>query len=302
LNFYDPYLNSTIIMPVLRSCLRLVLLLLLFSLPGVLRAQLVVSPNRVVLGPTQRGREMVVRNASSRSVVITADIRLLILQSDSIGAMRYDSSLATDVPVRTCSNWVKVFPRKFTIAAGASRTIRVLAVPPDTISDGEYLGRLVVNGTPVDAATLEIDTTKIQTKVTVEMKVSMPIMYRKGSLSTDIDFHIVRAIRGDTTTAMLTEMESVGNSAYRGTLYYTVRTPDGKEVAKGDGQVTVETRFRQQFDVYPRLAPGQYTVSVEARTERMGTAAETVIPAPPKQREFKLVVAPTGDGSVANQQ
>ncbi len=276
------------ILPALRS--TIVLPLFLFATAG-LHAQISVTPTRVIVESSQRSGEVLVLNPLDRPMVVSTRVMFMVLRNDSTGAIGYDSTLRGNA--RSCAPWVKVFPHQFTMEPNTRRKVRIMISPPDSIQDGEYMARLELAGLPVDrVATVELDTTTVHTKVNVRLALNIPVVYRKGKLITGIDLNVIGARPLNNRMRVSLGLTPTGNSIYRGTLFSTIIAADGAQVARSETQFVAEVPYIYPLD-FPTLAPGQYTLSIESRTVRQGTAGEAVIAAPPSRGEFRLTV----DGS-----
>lgn len=275
-----------------------VLALFFILLPVCAVAQVSVAPTRIMMISPERSKEISLTNPTTEPLVIEARIVFALLKSDSSGAMKYDSVELGPTARPSCAEWAKVFPKRFTMAPGESRSLRILVSPPAGIADGEYLGRLIVISEPVERpAPLVVDTTKVTTSIRTRVHTGLPILFRKGSLTTGIDFEMIQPSVEATGIRLLADIRPQGNAAYRGTLYSQIFGSDGTPVNKSETQVGAELAIRQPV-VIPSLSPGVYTLRVDARPVRMGSAAETVIPAPEVTRLYRLTVA-TDQASIA---
>ena len=161
-----------------------------FALPAT--AQVNVAPNRLLMTAKDRSKELSISNPTTTPMVVETQIVYALLKSDSAGAMAYDSVGLGPTARPSCAEWGKIFPKRFTLQPGEKRNVRVLLSPPSAIADGEYLARLIISSQPVErAAPLEVDTTKVATVITTRVNLGMPLIYRKGEVSTGIKFDMV---------------------------------------------------------------------------------------------------------------
>lgn len=266
-------------------------LALLLLCSGGLRAQISVTPTRVIVASPHRSGEVLVVNPLDQPIVVSTRIMFMVLRNDSTGAVAYDSTFRDDA--RSCTSWLSVFPRQFTMEPGSKRKIRIMIAPPDTLADGEYMARIEIAGLPVDRpTTVSGDTTTVRPKVSVRLALNVPVVFRKGKLVAGIELDIVKARPLDSLLQVSLGLKPIGNSIYRGTLFSTIRSDAGVEVAKTETQFVAEVPYIYPLN-FPKLAPGAYTLTIESRTVRQGTAAEAVIQAPPVKQEFRLTVAGT---------
>lgn len=254
-------------------------------------SQISISPKRILLGSRDRSKEIIVSNSGTQPYEFTANIALILVRTDSLGNETYDTVATPQEATHSCKEWVRVFPRKFTLAPNSTRTIRVLATPPAGLPDGEFVARLVLSSmeshfTPVNL----IDTTKIATEVHFRLNMNLQVVYRKGKVATGLEMTDVRAIRNDSGTSVIVDVRALGNASYRGTLSTVVLATDGTRIDSTAVPFVVEIiGQRQRLRMRP-IPDGTYKMVVESRTELPGSAIELVIPAPTVRRRFTVVV------------
>lgn len=268
--------------------LSLLLLLGCFA-QSAASAQIEVAPTRVMLSMRERSQEVNVTNPSDNAVEVNTELGYKLIRSDSLGFLSLDSASNAVEQGKSGRDWLKIFPRRFTLAPRTSRLVRVLVTIPDGVDEGEYWGRLLVTGTPVGATVpVEGDSAQgIETKLTMRMQLDLPIIIRKGEISTGIEFAGAHARSINDTAMVFLDLNRTGNSAYRGTVSATLRNASGAEVARVDQQFTAEFKLRMCLR-FPHLADGDYTLDVEAKSVKKGGANDAVIPAPTVRRSYRV--------------
>ncbi|MEP7217797.1 MAG: hypothetical protein ABI876_02715 [Bacteroidota bacterium] len=258
-------------------------------------AQVELSPTRVILSLRERSQEVNLTNPTSERVEVTTDLGFRLLQSDSLGRVTLRSDASNEELSKSCRDWVKIFPHRFTLAPGESRSVRVLILPPDSIPDGEYWGRAVFGSSPVsvEPSVLGDSAAQIETRLTMKIELDIPIIFRKGNAETGISIEGV-AMRGDAKgTFALIDLRRSGNSAYRGTLSAHVQNAEGKEIAGASDQFTTEFSLRKSLR-FPKLAVGSYTIEIESVTMKKGAANDAVITAPTIRKKYFVTVSASG--------
>jgi P pilus assembly chaperone PapD len=276
-----------------RVSLPALLLLLVFAAGSQsLMAQVEVAPTRVILSMRERAREVKVINPTETPMEIEASLDFQLIRSDSLGAITLDSAQNPQERARSCHGWLKVFPRRFVLLPHASRSIRVLVQPPDSIGDGEYWGRLVVGSVPIDHdLAAGGDTTEgISTSLTMKLELSLPVIYRKGVAETGIEIKSANVKRVDADLLALFDLARRGNSAWRGTIFVNLRSSDGMLIEKFEQQLTAEFAVRNAVHL-PALKDGNYTMQVELQSIKKGSANDAVIPTEPVMKYYRLAVA-----------
>jgi P pilus assembly chaperone PapD len=271
--------------------------LVLVLASGALHAQISISPKRILLNARERSQEITIANSGQRPFEITADVTDFFIRTDSLGNEQYDTVANADEAARSCRNWVKIYPKRLIVPPNSTRTIRLLASPPAELGDGEYNARLQVSSietgfAPVDA----IDTTKITIDMKMRLKMVLQVAFRKGEVSTGLDLLGVQMSRSDSGTALLVDVRSKGNGAYRGMLSGILKAKDGRVVDSVTTPYIVDiTGFRQRIPLNQRNLPdGTYDLIVESKAVLPGTAGEFVLPAPPVRRTYTVTTGASG--------
>ncbi len=267
-------------------------LLAFLSLASAVVAQVEVAPTRVILTMRERSKEVNVSNTTDSPLEVDVQLGFKLITSDSAGVQGIDSVGTPEQRTRSAREWLKAFPRRFTLDPRSSRTVRVLATIPDAAEEGEYWARLIVAGTPVAGSVpVDGDTAQgIATNLVMRLELDFPVIVRKGNPSTGIEFNGLQVRRSAAETIALLDMTRTGNSAYRGTLFATLKNASGAEVARLEEQFTTEFRFRKALR-FPSLPDGNYLLELESRTVKKGSANDAVIPSTDVRKSYALAVS-----------
>jgi len=258
-------------------------------------AQVEISPTRVILTLRERAQEVVLTNPTADRVEVSTDLGFKLFQSDSAGRITLREDGSPEELARSCKNWVKIFPHKFTLAPGESRSARILILPPDSIPDGEYWARALFSSLPLDNPMDDAgdSATSISTQLRMRVVLDIPIIFRKGAMQTGIDVEHVRLQNNGGGTRVLIDLKRLGNAAYRGTLSAVLRSADGSVLKRVEEQFTTEFTLRKSFPL-PNMQPGNYSIDVESIAVKKGGANDAVIPAPAVRKVYDVIVSAGG--------
>lgn len=257
-------------------------------------AQVQVSPTRVMLGMHDCSEQVNVLNSTFETVEITVGLDFRLIRSDSNGRISISATVNDVERERSCAEWLKIFPRRFSLAPGESRSVRILAIPPASIEGGEYWGRLIVGSVPVSLRPAAADVSQaIETKLTMRIELDIPIVFRKGNVETGIEFQAISASTNSVGTVVLVDLHRLGNSAYRGTLNAMLSAADGTEIIRLGEQFTAEFGLRKALR-FPVLSAGRYSLKLESVTVKKAGANDAVINAPTVWRVYDFDVATSG--------
>src|SRR5690606_15907462 len=166
----------------------LLLALLLIPLAGVVRADLMLYPTRIVLEQDRRAAQVELINNGDESA--TYRIRLVNRRMSESGEM-----LEIDTPQpgeRFADSLLRYSPRQVTLPPGASQTIRMMADLPEQLATGEYRSHLQFDRLPPPSGASSIETAltlgdrQIGVRLTPLIGASIPVIVRHGETSATV--------------------------------------------------------------------------------------------------------------------
>jgi len=257
-------------------------------------AQIEVSPTRVLLSMRNRSQEVNIHNSTDQPVEVTTDLGFKLIESDSLGNVSLRDARDAGEHARSCRDWIKIFPHRFMLEPGSSRSVRILILPPDSIPDGEFWGRVIFGSTVASPVVPVMDDTisGIRSSLAMRLYLDIPIIFRKGKVETGISLDDISVLRQGGGMLLLLDLGRLGNSAYRGTIRATIRDAGGGELGNGEEQFTAEFSVRRSVWL-PAPVAGTYTLQIDLESFKKGGANDAVIPASTVSRTFDLQVSST---------
>jgi hypothetical protein len=272
-----------------------------------LRAQgVMVAPHAVFIDHRTRSGSVLLYNPGTEPVEVTISTIFGYPVTDSLGAIKLDTLLA-DSSVSALA-WIQAFPRRLTVAPRERQTVRLLARPPASLTDGEYWVRLVIAAqagrVPITGVT---DTNAIKIGLTLEVRTIIGVNYRKGAVNTGVTLSQVRVqVVGDSLITR-SRLERRGNAAFVGTIRETLVDSAGvvraQVVDNGRGGDSLVATYRSPIGVYvtmeprvatrvvhPGLARGRYWLRYEVVTEREDLDAAVILKAPAVRDSVPVVI------------
>ncbi len=256
----------------LRGTVLLALLLLLSA--GRIFASVLVAPTVVVLSDLKRTGRIILRNPGNTPKEVSVRFSFGLPESDSLGnvTVQLDDSALTDP--RSAATWIKAFPRKMVLPAGAQQIVRFVANPPKDLTDGEYWARVVVSS---QSAASELPATpqagEISAKINSIIQTAISLKYRTGDLDAALDVSQPKASLTDGKVVVMIDMTNRGNVSYLGLLSCRLLDAEKKEVMAMSQNVAVYYDLRRRIDLpVPDsgfVAPYQVemTISTTGRTD-----------------------------------
>ena len=232
----------------LRGTVLLAILLLVSA--GRIFASVLIAPTVVVLSDQKRTGRIILRNPGDTPKEVSVWFSFGLPESDSLGnvSVQLDDSAVADP--RSAATWIKAFPRKLVLPAGAQQIVRFVANPPKNLADGEYWARVVVSSQSA-AAALPTDTEEgqISAKINSIIQTAISLKYRTGDLSAALDVGEPKANLTDGKVEVMIDMTNRGNVSYLGLLRCRLIDAEKKEVCAMSQNVAVYYDLRRRIDL-----------------------------------------------------
>lgn len=260
----------------------LTILLLALGTARVGAAQgVVVAPHAVYLDHRTRSASITLYNPGADPAEVTISSMFGYPVTDSAGHFMLRTPDSVDAAMPSATAWIEAFPRRMTIPPLQRQTVRLLARPPQGLADGEYWSRVMFSARGGTVPVSGADTAGIAIGLTLEVRTIIPLIYRKGQLSTGVALSNLRAeIVGD-SLAIRVRLERQGSSAYVGMAKGTLLSAAGLPVAAVQFPVAVYYDAEPVFMMPLAGQPaGTYRLRLELATDRTDIAPELLLRAP----------------------
>lgn len=230
-----------------------------------------------------RGTAIELYNPGTEAAEVEISTLFGVPISDSLGNLQLYSPEQPDSSWPDAAGWIQAFPRRLRVAPGQRQTVRLLGRPSATLPDGEYWARLMVTArggsVPVSGVG---DSSGITVGLTMEVRTLLPILYRKGAVTTSLSVADGSwSVEGD-SLVLRPALRRTGTAAWLGTIRGALRDSAGATAG------TLSTPIAVYRDLSPRitlpiadLASGGYVLELEFATERADLPREVPLPADP---------------------
>jgi P pilus assembly chaperone PapD len=275
--------------PQLRTGLVGLLFLLTAALPAL--GQISLAPTTLFIHDRTNVGELFVSNSSSTPQEVSVRFIFGYPTSDSTGTI----NMVYDDVVRNRESgldaFVRVFPRRFVLAPGATQAVRIQALPMPTRGDGLYWTRAIVSSNALADDVGQRDTTAIGAVFNYVLEQSIPIFYKKGKPTTGIDFVGLNPVLEGNQLSLMLNMRRSGTSPFLGTIHTDLIDASGT-VVRSTSAVSflyyLEWR-KMSFDV-EGLPSGTYTVSMRFETQRRDMAPTDLVQAPTQTHSVTITL------------
>jgi P pilus assembly chaperone PapD len=252
-----------------------------------------IDPHMVVLTHARPSGEITVLNPRPGRAAFSVDLRFGFATTDSAGQLRVELKDGPDSA--SAAGWIIPYPDHFTLRGGATRTVRLLARPPEGLRDGEYWARLTVHARDDDAPPGRsdagaMDTSAARVRVAMETATVLPLFFRKGIVSTGVTIGAVEAVAQRDTLDVRAMLTRNGNGAFIGVASIVVRDSGGRPIASADRRLAVYRSMRPHWKIaLPPATPlDGCSVAISLSTERHDVPRELLLHA----GQAAAVVAP----------
>jgi P pilus assembly chaperone PapD len=252
----------------------------------VLAAQgVVIAPHFLFIDNRVRSASVELYNPGTDPVEADLSLFFGYPVSDSAGQFDLKIVQSPDSTMPSAAAWIQAFPRKIVIGPQRTQTVRLLGRPPQNLPDGEYWARLKVSvmagQVPVRGA--PDDTAAVQVSINLQVNTVLPVLYRKGAVSTGVRVtRLAMARLGPDSLVVNAALAREGNAAFLGTLRTAVVDSAGQVVAQGRLPMAVYYTMEPRiFLSAPKLPAGRYKLRIELASEREDLPPTALLPVTP---------------------
>lgn len=254
-----------------------------------LSAQVSISPTTIFIGNNNFGSFLVTNN-SNQAQEIAVEFSFGYTVSDSLGivTMLFADSTAL-AEQKSISNYVRSFPRAFTLAPGQRQTVRLTVRPPAGLPDGTHWTRVKVRSTPQSAVIQQSEVGGVGTQISFIFEQVLGVYYSKGNYSTEVVPTRVEFAKTESNILLLYDVALGANSPFLGTIDAIVTDASGRTVFEEQQTTTIFESGRRNFLMpLDALSAGIYTVSLSFSTNRRDIPSSDQIPMNPVRQTFQV--------------
>ena len=258
---------------------QILVVLIVASLASAV-AQISVAPPALFMTPANRFGTFIVENKTDEPQEISIAFRFGYPASDSAGQMIMQYADTAAERNYSLDSWIRGFPRKFVLPAGAQQVVRMSVQPPQDLPDGVYWSRIV---TGAQAQTKRIDTVQsgITTQINIVFQQITTVLYSKGTLTTDVDVKDANIQLDSASVRLVWRTEKTGNAPYFGTITAVVHDEEGAVIDEAKETVGIYFSMNKfaRFD-RSKFKQGKYMAEITFNTDRTDIPANQVVQLP----------------------
>ncbi len=222
--------------------LSIVIIMVLPSVRAVAQGDLLLFPRRVVFDGKQKSQDLTVANTGKDTA--TYNISFMEIRMRDNGSV--EEITVPDSGQNFASRYIRVFPRKITLAPNEGQVVKVQLVKANELAPGEYRSHLYFRSVPVEMPLGDTTVAKKDTNISIQIipifGISTPVIIRVGETNTAIaisNFSINKESHQKPTLHFT--FNRTGNMSVYGDLKIDYIAPDG---------ATTEVKLMKGVSVY----------------------------------------------------
>lgn len=252
-----------------RISVRNGLALVLFCLTTSAFSQISVSPTSLYIHSDTKIGTLYISNGSEQPQEVSISVLFGYPGSDEAGNMTMVYEDSTAQGKYGLNDWVRVFPRTFTLAAKQQQTVRVQVRAPRGIDEGTYWTRVKITSNAQTPDVEQAVTDQISTRVTFKFEQVIAAFYLNGKTETGLSIDRITAEQTEKNLSLLASVVRTGNSPFIGMIKTELLDDQGNSVLTREMTTAVyfDALRRVDLDVTD-ITPGKYTAKVTFETTR----------------------------------
>lgn len=255
----------------MKSTITLSVILLIISSITIANAQVTIAPTNLFIEENARFGTYMVINNSNDTQEISIDFTFAYSQSDEQGYRTIVQNEDEIKEAHSIADYVRAFPRNFTLAPGQRQVIRLRLTPPNDLEDGTYWARIKTASTP-ETPPIELQSNDaVAARVGIRVEQVTGLFYKKGSVSTGIEIEEIRSEYDSESENLivLIDHQRTGNSPFLGSIITSIIDSNGQEVRRGflSTSLYFDGIFRQEFEIGD-LPNGEYLIRATFESNR----------------------------------
>jgi len=256
------------------------------------KGQITIAPTNLFIDDGSRFGTYLVINGSNEAQEVSVEFIFGYSKTDKDGNR---STIYEDPEIEerySAHNWVRAFPRNFTIAPGERQVVRLRLTPPGSLENGTYWARIkttsAAQSTPIEVQNTE----SVSARVDINIEQITGLYYKHGEVNTGIEITGIRTkLSEDGYVTVLTDLLRTGNSPFLGSITLEIKDAGGNVVAESFVSTTIyfDGTHRQEVDI-SELEPGIYTAQVSFESQRNDVSSNDIVQMEPVSSSTQFTI------------
>lgn len=240
-------------------------------------SQITVSPVMIHLSDTKNTASFTVYNTTSDTIECLTNNNFGYPISDDSGNVYVKMFDTIPVIEPSAKEWIKLYPKNFFIYPYSSQVVRVLAKPPENLSDGEYWSRPSITAKKKNTF-IDDDTGNrtINAKIGTELKIFLVINYRHNSVYTNVIADLLSYHFDGKNLVFLVNLEKIGNAAFLGRI--GVKLSNNNDIFYEDfSDIAIYHKLKKRIEIpKEKVTQNNFKAEIVIDSERNDAGAEII--------------------------
>lgn len=266
-----------------------ILLFLLLAICSLSFAQVNISPTSLYFDNQQRFTSLTISNSgdNAQEISISPEFGYFVSRNGGLTVVN-DSTLAKK---KSISDWIKIFPKNFTIEPQQRQTVRFVVRPPSNLQEGGYWTRVRIQSNPVSPPIQEVEDGEIGAQVNVVVNQVIGAHYYTQNAQTGVEIASVDFIQENNTGYITVSMKKTGNAPFIGSISLQVTDNSDETVFTTRTTSSVYTTITRRFSMdLSDTDPGQYTISGKITSQRTDIPPENLLQIKPVSFQKQITI------------
>jgi hypothetical protein len=264
---------------------------LFFIAIGRSTAQVSIAPTALFFNNQNRFSSLTVSNGGQQAQEISISMEFgypttkdgnLVITNDPV--MAKEKSMA---------DWIKVFPKNFTLQPQQRQVVRFVARPPGGLEPGGYWSRVKISSNPVSPPIESVGENQVGAQINLVVNQVIAAQYRTKDSQTGVKISSVDFEQVDSTNTgkIAVSMERTGNAPFVGSIDLKVTGKNGETVYQTNTTNSVYTTITRDFSVdLSDVSPGRYTISGSITSQRRDISAKNLLQIQPVTFQKEITI------------
>ncbi|HET6527557.1 MAG TPA: hypothetical protein VFG39_02280 [Balneolaceae bacterium] len=263
--------------------------LALFIFAAQAKAQISIAPTSLFFTEQSRFSSLTVSNGGDtpQEISISMEFGYPTTQSGNLVIVS-DSVLAQE---KSMADWIKVFPRSFTLQPHQRQVVRFVARAPQGLKDGGYWTRVKITSNEVSPPIGTTGANQIGAQINLIVNQVISAHYRTGEATTGAKITSVDFTQKDNTGSVAISMKQTGNAPFIGSLGFVITNEDGEKVYQTNTTNSVYTTITRNFRVdLSKIKSGKYTISGVITSQRNDISQDKLLQIEPVSFQKSITI------------
>lgn len=269
----------------MKSSFNSVILLFLVCLmgirPGLVHAQVSISPTLVTLKDDQPLRTLTLTNTTATALEVSIDSAFGYPVTNQSGVISMEYADGVREQQFALDPHLRFFPRRFVLQPGERQLVRIQLLPETSLGANQmYWTRLRISSNEVETDA-DLTSDLVVSRIRYRIQQNIGVFLHNGEVFTGVRRNgAVQLVRNEADLPMLLiPFEQVGNAPFMGQYTYSLTDDSGRVVWQN--RRTFSVYFQRVLAVElgdGSLPPGEYRLHVQTGNDRQDVPAGDRVP------------------------